>query len=100
MNLSQNSWKRNHEASDGQKSDVGSSVPVVSSDQSAPVVQPAMAPFYLPATLAGFIHLSRTAQPATAVRQFSMGDGRLNSPPPQFMPEVSALIALVSAQAG
>ena len=43
MNQSQNSLlenlcQGNHEASDGQKSDVGVSVPVIPGDQSPPVV--------------------------------------------------------------
>ena len=38
MNLSQNPGNSSHEAGDGQESDVGLGVPIVPSDQPAPVV--------------------------------------------------------------
>jgi hypothetical protein len=36
--LLENSWKGDYEAGDGQKSDVGVSVPVIPDNQSSPVV--------------------------------------------------------------
>jgi hypothetical protein len=75
-------------------------VPVIPSDQPAPVVQPAMTPLHLPARLAGLVDPRQTARPTAAIGPFPAGYGRLNPPLPQSTPEVSAVIALIGAQAG
>jgi hypothetical protein len=75
-------------------------VPVIPSDQPTAVVQPPMAPLHLPAKLAGLMGLWRTARAMAAVGPFPAGYGRLDPPSPQFMPEVSAVIAFVGTKAG
>jgi hypothetical protein len=59
-----------------------------------------MVSLHLPAKLASLMGLWRTAWSAAALRPFPVGNGRLNSPSPQPMPEVSAVIAFVGTQAG
>jgi hypothetical protein len=59
-----------------------------------------MAPFHFPATLADLMDLWRAARPTAAIGPFPAGYGGLNPPLPQFVPEVSTVIALVGTQAG
>ena len=104
MNQSQNSLlenlcQGNHEASDGQKSDVGVRVPVIPGDQSSPVVQPAVAPLHLPATLANWMHLGKSTRPGTTVLQLPLRYGWLNASPAKLPAEVGAVVTFVSGQA-
>jgi hypothetical protein len=59
-----------------------------------------MTSLHLPARLTGLKVPWRMARPTAAIGPFPAGDGRLNPPSPQSMPEVSAVIALIGTQAG
>jgi hypothetical protein len=59
-----------------------------------------MTPFHLPTRLADLVSLWGTTRSMATFGPFSLGYRRLNPPSPQFISEVSAVIAFVRCQAG
>ena len=92
----ENPYQGNHEAGAGQKRHVGFSVPVIPGDQSPPVVEPPVAPLYLPATLADLMDQGRSTRPFTTVLPLPLRYGWLNPSSAKLPPEISAVVTFVS----
>src|SRR5918996_2415214 len=59
-----------------------------------------MTPLYLPATLADWMHLGKPTRPAMTVLQLPLRYGWLDPSSAKLPPEISAVVTLVSGQAG